>query len=122
MTLMFLVGAVVCAGSTVICWVMTALRNHPADSSIISLAAVELYLLFYGVYAAVRQMGFAASIAGEGWEFWGYVLTALLLPVGVFVWAMVDRTRWSNLVMGFVGPVVFVMVYRMEEIWWGSVL
>ena len=122
MTVMFVVGTAVCAASMLTCWVMTALRGHPADSSIVSLAAVELYLIAYGVYAGFRQLASAATIVGEGWEFWGYVLTALLLPVGVFVWAMVDRTRWSNLVMSFVGPVVFVMLYRMEEIWWGSAL
>lgn len=122
MTVMFVVGTVVCGASMLTCWAMTALRSHPADSSIVSLAAVELYLLAYGVYAALRQIVSDVGIVGEGWEFWGYVLTALLLPVGVFVWAMVDRTRWSNLVMSFVGPVVFVMVYRMEEIWWGSAL
>lgn len=120
-TAMFLVGAAVCGLSTLICWSMTALRGHPADSSIISLAAVELYLLVYAVYAAVRQIG-GTSLHGEGWEFWGYIATALLLPVGVFVWAVIDKTRWSNLIMSFVGLVVFVMVYRMEEIWWGSAL
>lgn len=120
-TVMFLIGAAVCGLSTLICWVMTALRSHPADSSIVSLAVVELYLLSYGAYAAVRQLG-GAGLVGEGWEFWGYIATALLLPVGVFVWAVIDKTRWSNLVMSFVGLVVFVMVYRMEEIWWGSAL
>lgn len=118
---MFAVGIVICAVSTLICWVMTALRSHPADSSIISLAAVELYLFVYAGYAAVRQIG-GEGLAGEGWEFWGYIVTALLLPAGVFLWAVIDKTRWSNLVMSFVGLVVFVMVYRMEEIWWGSAL
>ncbi len=121
MTVMFAIGAAVCALSALTCWIMTALRAHPADSSILSLAAVELYLVAYGVYAGFRQAA-GASIAGEGWEFWGYVLTALLLPAGVFIWAMIDKTRWSNLVMSFVGPVVFVMIYRMEEIWWGAAL
>ncbi len=121
MTAMFIAGMVICGLSTLICWAMTALRRHPADSSIISLAAVELYLFAYAGYAAVRQSG-GASVEGEAWEFWGYIFTALLLPVGVFVWAVIDKTRWSNLVMSFVGLVVFVMVYRMEEIWWGSAL
>ena len=93
MTTMFIIGTVICALSTLICWTMTALRSHPAD-----------------------------SITGEAWEFWGYILTALLLPVGVFIWAIIDKTRWSNLVMSFVGLVVLVMVYRLEEIWWGSAL
>lgn len=121
MTVMFLMGAIVCGLSVLVCWTMTAVRDHPADSSIISLAAIELYLLAYAVYAGIRQLG-GASVAGEVWEFWGYILTALLLPVGVFIWAMIDKTRWSNLVMSFVGLVVFVMVYRLEEIWWGSAL
>lgn len=121
MTIMFIAGTVICALSTLICWIMTALRNHPADSSIISLAAIELYLIVYAVYAGVRQL-MGAAITGEAWEFWGYIVTALLLPVGVFAWAVIDKTRWSNLVMSFVGLVVFVMVYRMEEIWWGSAL
>lgn len=91
MTAMFIIGAVICAVSTLICWTMTALRRHPADSSIISLAAVELYLFAYAGYAAVRQSG-GASVVGEAWEFWGYIFTALLLPVGVFVWAVIDKT------------------------------
>lgn len=121
MTVMFLIGAGVCGLSVLVCWVMTAVRDHPADSSILSLAAIELYLIVYGIYAGIRQLG-GASVTGEAWEFWGYILTALLLPVGVFIWAMIDKTRWSNLVMSFVGLVVFVMVYRLEEIWWGSAL
>lgn len=118
---MFLIGTVICALSVLTCWVMTALRTHPADSAIISLAAVELYLIAYGVYAGIRQ-AMGASVVGPVWEFWGYVITVLLLPVGVFIWAIIDKTRWSNLVMSFVGLVVFVMVYRLEEIWWGSAL
>lgn len=121
MTLIFIIGTVICALSVVICWAMTILRSHPADSAIISLAAIELYLIVYAVYAGIRQ-GMGTAVVGEAWEFWGYVITALLLPIGVFVWAVVDKTRWSNLVMSFVGLVVFVMVYRLEEIWWGSAL
>ncbi|WP_300345436.1 hypothetical protein [Nesterenkonia sp.] len=121
MTVMFIIGTAICVLSTLICWTMTALRDHPADSSILSLAAIELYLIIYGIYAGVRQAA-GAAVVGEAWEFWGYILTALLLPVGVFVWAVIDKTRWSNLVMSFVGLVVFVMIYRLEEIWWGSAL
>ncbi|MGO1193658.1 MAG: hypothetical protein ACTMHH_07270 [Nesterenkonia sp.] len=118
---MFIIGTVICALSVLTCWTMTAVRSHPADSSIISLAAIELYLIVYAVYAGIRQST-GASVTGPVWEFWGYILTVVLLPVGVFIWAVIDKTRWSNLVMSFVGLVVFVMVYRLEEIWWGSAL
>ncbi len=121
-TVMFVIGTAICALSTLICWVMTALSPGPADSSIVSVAAIELFLIVYGIYAGIRQAFGGVGIVGEAWEFWGYVLTAVLLPVGVLIWAVLDRTRWSNLVMSFVGLVVFVMIYRLEEIWFGSAL
>lgn len=121
MTTIFVIGAAICALSTLTCWLMTALRPHPADSSIISLGLIELYLLVYAVYAGIRQ-AMGATVVGEAWEFWGYIITVLILPIGVFIYAVIDKTRWSNLVMSFVGLVVFVMVYRLEEIWWGSAL
>ena len=118
---MFILGTVICALSVLTCWTMTAVRSHPADSAIISLAVIELYLITYTVYAGIRQT-LGEPVLGPVWEFWGYIITVLLLPVGVFIWAVIDKTRWSNLVMSFVGLVVFVMVYRLEEIWWGSAL
>ncbi|HEY4615932.1 MAG TPA: hypothetical protein VIG75_10750 [Citricoccus sp.] len=114
----FWAGAVLCALSLVICVVMTVLRRFPDDASILSIAAVELFLLVYGVAAAVRMAG-GEPVSGAAWEFWGYVLTALVVPVVAFVWAVTDKTRWSNLVMAAVGPTLFVMLYRMQVIWFG---
>ncbi len=113
----FWVGTVICAASLVTCVTMTAVRRHPADSSILSVAAVELFLLVYGVGALLR--GGAEPIRGETWEFWGYVITALIVPVVAFLWAVTDKTRWSNVVLAAVGPTVFVMLHRMQVIWFG---
>lgn len=113
----FWAGTAVCAASLLVCVAMTFLRRHPADSSILSLAAVELFLLVYGGGSLLR--GGAEPIRGEVWEFWGYVLTALIVPVVAFLWAVTDKTRWSNLVMAAVGPTVFVMLHRMQVIWFG---
>ena len=114
----FWTGTVVCAVSLVLCVAMTALRRHPADTSILSIAAVWLFVLVYGIGALVRSAG-AEPIAGAAWEFWGYVLTALIVPLVAFFWAVTDRTRWSNLVMAAVGPTIFVMLHRMQVIWFG---
>jgi hypothetical protein len=114
----FWTGTALCAVSMLICVVMTVLRRFPADASILSIAAVELFLLVYGIGAAFRMTG-AEPIRGPAWEFWGYVLTALVVPVVAFVWAVTDKTRWSNLVMAFAGPTIFVMLYRMQVIWFG---
>ena len=69
--------------------------------------------------AAVRQLG-GEGLNGPGWEFWGYVVTALLVPVIAVAWAVTDKTRWSNLVLAVVGPTVVVMLHRMQVIWFGQ--
>jgi hypothetical protein len=67
----------------------------------------------------VRQAG-GEAVSGEPWEFWGYVITALLIPPIAFWWAVTDKTRWSNVVLAAAGITVFVMLYRMEQIWDGA--
>ncbi|GHD07447.1 hypothetical protein [Zhihengliuella salsuginis] len=116
----FIAGAVVCLASLVISVVATIVRQYPDDVAILSVAAVELFLIVYSIAAAARQIG-GEPIVGEAWEFWGYVLTALIVPVVAFWWAVTDKTRWSNLVLAAVGATVFVMLVRMEQIWQGGV-
>ena len=57
----FWTGLVIGAVSFVVCVVMTAIRRHPADASILSVAAVELFTLVYAAAAAVRQLGATPS-------------------------------------------------------------
>lgn len=115
----FWAGAAVGVLSLLVCLAMTALRTHPADASILSVAAVELFLLVYGGVGAVRQLG-GDTLHGPGWEFWGYVVTALVVPVIAVLWAASDKTRWANLVLAVVGPTVVVMLHRMQVIWYGQ--
>lgn len=117
----FIAGVIICALSFVLSVLATILRDHPDDYAIISVAAVELFLIVYGISAAIRQAG-GETLVGEPWEFWGYVLTALFVPVVAFAWAITDKTRWSNAVLAAVGLTVFVMLYRMEQIWDGATL
>jgi hypothetical protein len=46
-----------------------------------------------------------------------YLIVALLLPLGAGFWALLDRTRWANLVLSVVHFAVAVMTYRMLVIW-----
>ena len=103
--------------STVICLAAGILKKAPNDTTILSVAAVELSLLVYLVGSLVRVAG-GEQIAGEPWEFWGYLLTALLLPVGAVYWAILERTRWSNFVLAAVGVTAVVMAARMNQIWY----
>ncbi|MFC3298780.1 hypothetical protein FJV46_00355 [Arthrobacter agilis] len=114
----FLIGTLVCAVSALLCIGAALLRQPPNDITILSVAAVELFLLVYGVGAVIRQLTFE-PVLGEAWEFWGYLLTALFVPIGAFWWSIVEKTRWSNFVLAAAGLTVFVMLFRMEQIWDG---
>ncbi|MHA7155453.1 hypothetical protein [Arthrobacter sp. TMN-50] len=112
----FIAGVVVCLVSAAICIGAAVIRQPPNDITILAVAAVELFLVIYGVAAIIRQAG-GETLNGEVWEFWGYLLTALCIPLAGFWWAILERSRWSNLVLGAAGITVFVMLYRMEQIW-----
>ncbi|WGH94108.1 hypothetical protein QDX21_04780 [Auritidibacter ignavus] len=109
----FWVATAICLGSLAICVVMTIIRTFPDDLSILSVGAVEIFLVIYGIYAAITPV----EIQGPLWEFWGYLVVALILPVVAFFWAITDKSRWSNLVLGAMGPTVLVMIHRMQVIW-----
>jgi hypothetical protein len=115
----FWIGTAICAVSAAICIIATATKRYPGDAAILSVAAVELFLVVFGVASGVRQAG-GEAIRGEPWEFWGYIITAFILPIAAFWWAVLDKTRWSNLVLAAVPITVFVMLFRMEQIWNGA--
>jgi hypothetical protein len=52
-------------------------------------------------------------------EFFGYLLVALMVPVGAGLWALVERTKWSTVVLGAGMLTVAVMLVRMIQIWTG---
>ncbi|MBT2530606.1 hypothetical protein J7E83_00410 [Arthrobacter sp. ISL-48] len=103
--------------SSGICLVAGILKKAPNDVTIVSVAAVELALLVYLVGSIVRVSA-GEHMAGEAWEFWGYLATALLLPVAAVYWSILERTRWSNFVLAAVGVTALVMAARMNQIWY----
>jgi hypothetical protein len=103
--------------STLLCVGAGALKKAPNDTTILSVAAVEVSLLVYLVGSIIR-VATGERMAGEAWEFWGYLVTALLLPLGAVYWAILERTRWSNFVLGAVGVTALVMAARMNQIWY----
>ncbi len=56
------------------------------------------------------------------WEYFGYLLVALLVPAGGMVWALVERSRWSTLVLGASVLTVSVMLVWMWSIWSGATI
>jgi hypothetical protein len=114
----FLVGVLVCVVAAVLCLGAGILRQPPNDITILATAAVELFLLAYALGAMIRQLT-GEPVLGEAWEFWGYLLTALLVPVGAFWWSILEKTRWSSFVLAGAALTVVVMLVRMEQIWEG---
>ena len=55
-------------------------------------------------------------------EFFAYLVGALIIPLAAVFWSLVERTRWSNVVLGVSGLAIVVMVVRMHQIWTGSYL
>ena len=50
-------------------------------------------------------------------EFWVYLVSAALLPPAGVAWALLERSRWSTVIMGIAALAVAVMVWRMQVIW-----
>lgn len=107
--------------STVICVAAGVKGAAPNDITILSVAAVEFTLM---VYLAGSVIGAVAGGGPEGpaWEFWGYLATALVIPLGAVYWSLMERSRWSNFVLASVGLIALVMTARMNQIWYGTQL
>lgn len=109
-----LVGAAVLAG--LLCVVLGLAGRKPADITLIALVVVEALLLAQIVIAIVAP-GFGNTPTGNPLEFWVYLVTAAIIPPLAVLWALVDRSRWSTVVLGVGALAVAVMAYRMHQIW-----
>lgn len=88
----------------------------PSDLSIGALALVEALLLVQAV-VAIAAPAFGNAPTGSVLEFVVYLVGALLLPPAAGFWALLERNRWSTVVLGVAALAVAVMVYRMLQIW-----
>ena len=95
------------------------LGREPRDLTVLATLAVELVLVIQLVVAIVQPMVGNPAL-GDPLEFWMYLVTALLMPPAIVVWAIVDKTRWGTLAMGGVSLAVAVMMVRMSVIWAGN--
>jgi len=50
-------------------------------------------------------------------EYWMYLITALIMVPAAMLWALVERTVMANVVLGFLGASIAVMMARMHQIW-----
>ncbi len=90
--------------------------RRPSDLSLAGAALVEVLLLIQIVVAVVAPLAGNAP-SGNPAEFWAYLISAALIPIGGVVWALTERTRWATVVVGIACLAVAVMLVRMGIIW-----
>lgn len=108
------VAVAVLAG--LLCLALGFSGRKPSDLSLGALALVEL-LLIVQLVAAIVAPAVGNEPVGNMLEFYTYLVSALILPLAAAFWALVDRTKWSTVVLGTAALAIAVMVYRMQQIW-----
>ena len=99
-----------------LCVVIGLAGRRPNDVTLGALVIVELLLLAQLVIALIAP-GLGNHPTGSVPEFAVYLISALLIPPLAVFWALIERTRWSTVVLGVAAFAIAVMVVRMEQIW-----
>lgn len=103
-----------------LCLVLGLTGRRPSDLTLAAAALVELLLIVQLVVSAIAP-AVGNLPTGDGLEFWVYLVCAVLIPPAAVFWALVERDRWSTVVLGVACLAIAVMVYRMGQIWFVQV-
>ncbi len=88
----------------------------PNDLSLGATLIVEILLLAQLVVAIVAP-AFENVPSGNPLEFYTYLISAiLLLPLAGF-WGLIERNKWSTVILGVACLAAAIMLYRMLQIW-----
>jgi formate-dependent nitrite reductase membrane component NrfD len=110
----------VAAAAGVLCLILGLFGSKPGDLSMGAVVLVELLLLGQlGITIAQPLVGNRPT--GSIVEFYIYVIVALLIPLLAGFWALVERDRWSTVVLGVACLAIAVMMVRMNIIWTGHI-
>ncbi|WP_337003525.1 MULTISPECIES: hypothetical protein [unclassified Microbacterium] len=98
------------------CVVAGLIGRRPSDFSVGALALVEVLLVIQVILAIIAP--FAGNPpTGDLLEYWVYLVSAVLLPVGAVLWALMERSRWSTVILGVAALAIAIMLWRMQVIW-----
>lgn len=113
-----LVGVATLGG---LCCLGMGLAGHKPNDYTLGATALVLVLLIAQVVISAIAPAAGNHPTGDGLEFWVYLITAMLIPPAAAIWALIDRTRWSTVILGVALLSVAVMAYRMGQIWFVQV-
>lgn len=101
-----------------LCLILGLAKRKPSLISLGSIALVELGLLVQLIASIILVIS-GQRAKNDTIEFFAYLLVALMIPVGAVFWALIERNRWSTVVLAVAGLTVAVMLVRMHQIWTG---
>ncbi len=107
--------AVACIAG-VLCLILGLAGRVPSDLTMGAVALVELLLVAQLVVTIVAP-AVGNEPTGSLGEFYIYLISAIILPLAGGFWALIERNRWSTVILGAVCLAIAVMVYRMGQIW-----
>jgi len=91
-------------------------KRTPNDYTLGSIVLLGVLLLVQMIIA-VFQPALGNSPTGSLLEFWMYLVTAFLMVIAGAVWALVERSMMSNVMLGLLAGSIAVMLVRMDVIW-----
>lgn len=93
-----------------------ALRDRPVIFiQLIAAAVVVAGIIAQMVLAAVALVG--DTHTADAWVLWGYLITAALVLPAAGWWALMDRSRWSSVVLVVAAFTIAVMQLRVWQLW-----
>lgn len=107
---------VIAAAAGLFCVIAGLAGRRPSDISVGALALIEVLLIAQVVIAIVAPIA-GNPPSGDPLEFWVYLVSAVLLPIGGVIWALLDRSRWSTVILGIIAFSIAIMAWRMQVIW-----
>ena len=87
--------------------------------SLVSLSPLALttLLLVAQVFITIAVLASGGTTKGDVIEFYGYLITALIVAVGAGLWSLAERSKFSTIILGAANLTVAIMLLRMWQIW-----
>lgn len=93
-----------------------AVGRRPSDLTM-AFAGVVALLLIVQLAVAIASPLMGNEPTGSLLEFYIYLISAIFVPIAAGFWALIDRSRWSTIILGLSQLAVAIMLYRMGQIW-----
>lgn len=103
----------------IVCCLFAAFGRGPNDITL-GLTLLTAGLMIVNLVLNVVQLAGGRQPVQPLWELWLYLICAVIIPLAGGVWALAERSKYSNLTLGIACLVTVVMGARVLQIWNGA--